>query len=473
MAAKMIFSRATIFKIIFLLFFVSSSVLADPDIQIWQTEKGANVYFVEANELPIVDIQIIFDAGSARNGNHAGLAALTNSLLDEGAAGLSADQISQGFDDLGANYSGSAGYDSASVSLRSLSDPEILDPALVNLGRVLAKPDFPEDAFTRQKNRVLIGIRKKQQSPGALARDAFFAEVFKGHPYAVPGSGTEESINAIQRRDVIDFHKRYYVAKNATIAIVGDLLKIRAREIVEKLLEELPTGKKQEPIPKVLPLEKPSVVQIDHPSTQTHILLGQTGMKRGDPDYFPLYVGNHVLGGGGMVSRLFEEIREKRGLSYSANSYFSPMRENGTFTASLQTRTDQTEEALAVLQEHLKIFIDQGPTEAELEASKKNITGGFPLRLDSNSKIIGYIGMIGFYGLPNDYLETFNARVNAVTIDQIKDAFKRRLSPDKFVTVMVGPGPGENGLGENGSEKDGATENAAKENTQKTAGDSS
>ena len=140
-----------------------------------------------------------------------------------------------------------------------------------------------------------------------------------------------------------------------------------------------------------------------------------------------------------MVSRLFAEIREKRGLSYGANSYFSPMRESGPFTASLQTRTDQTEEALSVLQEHLEIFIANGPTEVELEASKKNITGGFPLRLASNSKIIGYIGMIGFYGLPNDYLDTFNANVNAVTVDQIKDAFKRRLSPDKFVIVMVGP----------------------------------
>jgi len=166
-----------------------------------------------------------------------------------------------------------------------------------------------------------------------------------------------------------------------------------------------------------------------------------------------------------MVSRLFVEIREKRGLSYSANSYFSPMRENGPFTASLQTRTDQTEEALSLLREHLKIFIDNGPTEAELEASKKNITGGFPLRLSSNSKIIAYIGMIGFYALPEDYLETFNDNVNAVTVDQIKDAFKRRLSPDKFVTVMVGPGSDEQG-----PEKDKAAGNGQKS---KAAGGSS
>ncbi len=457
-------------RISFILLFMSSvtfsqSILAAPDIQNWQSEKGANVFFVEAREIPIVDIQIIFDAGSARNGQQAGLAALTNSLLDEGAAGLTADQISQGFDDVGANYGGSAGYDSASVSLRSLTDPAILKPALENLARVLVRPDFPEDAMTRQKNRTLIGIRNKQQSPGALANDAFFAEVFKGHPYAVPSSGTEESVSALQRRDVVGFHKNYYVAKNATIAIVGDLTKAQAQGIVEKLLKELPAGEKPEPIPTVSTLKKPAKVQIEHPSSQTHVLLGQTGLKRGDADYFALYVGNHVLGGGGMISRLFAEIREKRGLSYGAYSYFSPMRENGPFTASLQTRTDQAEEALEVLQDNLEKFINHGPTEAELVASKKNITGGFPLRLDSNSKIVGYLAMIGFYGLPNNYLETFNTNVNAVTVDQIKDAFKRRLSPDKFVTVMVGPRPSENG-----SEKERAAENAQE---MTPAGDSS
>ncbi len=304
-------------RISFILLFMSSvtfsqSILAAPDIQNWQSEKGANVFFVEAREIPIVDIQIIFDAGSARNGQQAGLAALTNSLLDEGAAGLTADQISQGFDDVGANYGGSAGYDSASVSLRSLTDPAILKPALENLARVLVRPDFPEDAMTRQKNRTLIGIRNKQQSPGALANDAFFAEVFKGHPYAVPISGTEESVSALQRRDVVGFHKNYYVAKNATIAIVGDLTKAQAQGIVEKLLKELPAGEKPEPIPTVSTLKKPAKVQIEHPSSQTHVLLGQTGLKRGDADYFALYVGNHVLGGGGMISRLFAEIREKR-----------------------------------------------------------------------------------------------------------------------------------------------------------------
>ena len=166
-------------------------------------------------------------------------------------------------------------------------------------------------------------------------------------------------------------------------------------------------------------------------------------MKRGDPDYFPLYVGNHILGGSGLVSILFEEIREKRALSYSAYSYFSPMREKGAFIAGLSTRADQADEALRVLRDVISSFIENGPAEKALEAAKKNITGGFPLRIDSNSNLLGYATIIGFYNLPLDYLETFNDKVMAVSLDDIKSAMARRIDPDKLVAVMVGPLAGE------------------------------
>ena len=290
----------------------------------------------------------------------------------------------------------------------------------------------------RRRARTLIGLKSKQQSPGALAQDAFMKAVYQSHPYASPNDGTEESIAAIKREDIINFYKNYYVASNAMIVIVGAVDQKQAKQIAEDLTSELVQGKKAEPLGKVKDLEKAETIFIEHPSAQTHILVGQPGLKRGDPDYFPLYVGNHVLGGGGMVSRLFEEIREKRGLSYSAYSYFSPMRFNGPFLASLQTRSDQVDEALSVLMENINRYIETGPTEEELIAAKKNITGGYALRVDSNSKILNYVVVIAYYKLPLDYLDTFNAKVEAVTIDQIKDAFKRRLTPDKLITVMVG-----------------------------------
>ncbi len=162
-------------------------------------------------------------------------------------------------------------------------------------------------------------------------------------------------------------------------------------------------------------------------------------MKYGDPDYFSLYVGNHILGGGGLVSRLFEEVREKRGLSYAASSYFAPRRELGPFLSSIQTRQDQVDEALTVLKQTISDFVNHGPTEEELQAVKRNLTGGFPLRIDSNRNISGYLSVIGFYGLPLDYLDKFNENIESVTVDDIKDAFRRRLSVDDFVVILVGP----------------------------------
>lgn len=416
----------------------SVSVQASPKIEHWQTNSGAEVYYVHAPELPMVDIQVVFDAGSSRDGKLPGIAALTSGLLDQGAAGMDADKISSGFESLGAVFGTNAGYDSASVQLRSLTDEPLLSAAIKNFKQVLSKPDFPNDALERRRAQTLIGLKAKQQNPGALARDAFMQAVYQTHPYASPSEGTDESVKAIKREDVEDFYKQYYVANNAMVAIVGAVDRKQAEVLANDISGSLQQGEKASALDNVVRLDKENKVFIAHPSAQTHILVGQPGVKRGDPDYFPLYVGNHVLGGGGMVSRLFAEVREKRGLSYSAYSYFSPMRFEGPFIAGLQTKTEQVDEALSVLMENINRYIEKGPTEKELTASKKNITGGYPLRIDSNRKILNYVVVIGYYKLPLDYLDTFNANVEAVTIEQIKDAFKRRLTPDKLVTVMVG-----------------------------------
>ena len=419
---------------------------AAPVIQTWQTGSESRVYFVRSGELPMVDVRLLFDAGSAREpAGKYGLATLANGLLDEGAGGLDATAISFEFERLGAQYSAASGHDFASVSLRSLSDPALLEPALDNLRRVITEPDFPMKAVQRQKQRLLIAIERKRQSPAEMARDAFQAALYRDHPYAYPSAGTPESVAKISREDIVRFHRNYYSAGNARLVIVGDLDREQAAALAEELTAGLAPGQAPEPLPAVERLAQGEKIRIEHPSSQVHILLGQPGLRRGDPDYFPLYVGNHILGGGGFVSRLYEEIREKRGLSYGAYSYFTPRRAAGPFTASLQTRSGQEDLALQVMRETISSFIEQGPTPEELEAAKKNISGGFPLRLDSNSKILGYIAMIAFYGLPLDYLDTFIEKVDAVTLEQIREAFRRRLQPQRFVTVMVGPRSGDSG----------------------------
>lgn len=422
------------------LLLAAPAAFAVPDIQHWATRNGVPVYFVETHELPIVDVEVVFTAGSTRDpAGKEGTALLTASLLDEGAAGVDANRISFEFERLGAEYDAESNYDSAAVSLRSLSDPEKLNPALQNFQRVLGSPDFPQDSFDRQRNRLLVAIKQKQEDPGAVASDAFESAIYGAHPYAHPREGTLDSVKGITQKDVEAFYKKYYVAQNAIITLVGDLKPQQAKLITDELARILKSGEAAEPLPPVPALEKASEVRIDRDSAQTHIIMGQPAMKQNDPDYFPLFVGNQILGGGGLVSRLFDQIREKRGLSYDASSGFSPRRQAGPFAAGLQTRPDQAPEALALMRQVIDQFIKDGPTKDELKAAKENITGGFPLRLDSNGKILNYVAAIGFYGLPLDYLNTFNDKVDSVTIDQIKDAFQRRVHPDTMVTVIVGP----------------------------------
>jgi len=428
----------TNFFILIIAFFSSAAAFAGPQIQHWTTSNGARVYFVPAPELPMIDLRVTFDAGAARDGTDGGVALLTNALLAEGAGGMDANQISERFESVGARFSSSAHRDMATVGLRSLSDRQYLEPALTTLTAIIGQPDFPKDAFKRERSRMLIGLQQRKQSPGALADEAFYKAVFGDHPYAGQPSGTEATVKALTPEKLRTFYQRYYVGRNAVIAIVGDLDRAAAATLAERIISQLPAGEPAPELPAVKDLSKAVAVNIEHPSMQTHILLGAPGMKRGDPDYFPLYVGNHILGGSGLVARLSKEIREKRGLAYSAYSYFRPMRKRGPYTLGAQTRNASAGETLSVMRDTLATFIVEGPSEEELEAAKKNITGGFPLRISSNKKIIDYIGMIGFYNLPLDYLDTFNARVEAVTVADIKDAFQRRIHPDRMAVVMVG-----------------------------------
>jgi zinc protease len=428
-----------------LLLLQSFNTAAAPVIQHWETSKGVPVYFVESHELPMIDIQLVFDAGSVRDPEgKQGLANLANGLISEAADGMSSDEISFEFESLGAEFSSSGGYDSASVSLRSLTDPAKLDRALDNLNTVISRPDFPEDVLERERNRLIVSLRQRQQSPRAISSDSFYEAVYGNHPYAVPNEGTAETLARIERQDLVDFHEQFYVTSNAMVSMVGDVDRTTAERIAEKITSNLKQGTRPTEFPQVMPLRQGQTVKINHPSTQTHIVIGQPGMKYGDPDYFSLYVGNHILGGGGLVSRLFEEVREKRGLSYAASSYFAPRRELGPFIASVQTREDQVDEALAVLKQTISDFVRHGPTEQELEAVKKNLTGGFPLRIDSNRNIAGYLSVIGFYGLPLDYLDRFIDNIESVSVNDIKDAFRRRISVDDFVVILVGPFETEN-----------------------------
>ncbi|MCP4042492.1 MAG: insulinase family protein [Gammaproteobacteria bacterium] len=425
-------------SILFVLLWTPAWLWAAPMIQHWQTGNGARVYFVEARELPMVDAQVVFDAGGARDGDSPGLARLTNGMLAEGARGLNADEIAERFAELGAEFGNSSLRDMAIVELRSLSEPKRLDAAVSLLARLVGSPNFPTQALERVRRQMLVGLQGERQSPGSIGKRAYYAELYKEHPYGSWPAGTEASVTALTADAVAGFHQRYYVGKNAVVAIVGDLDRAGAEKVAEHLVGTLPAGHAAPPTAQVKPLKRGENRIIHHPSSQTHLLMGQPGISRQDPDFYALYTGNHVLGGSGLVSLLSKEVREKRGLSYSVYSYFQPMRAAGPFTLGLQTKNEQAHQALEVARTTLRDFIRDGPTEKALQAAKRNITGGFPLRIDSNSKIVGYLSVIGFYQLPLDYLTRFTTRIEAVTRDGVRDTFRRRIDPERMITILVG-----------------------------------
>ncbi|MGH8513015.1 MAG: M16 family metallopeptidase, partial [Gammaproteobacteria bacterium] len=335
-------------------------------------------------------------------------------------------------------YGSGALRDMAWVNLRSITEAVSLEAALATLAQVLQSPDFPASALERERKRMLTGLKQREQDPGAKAEDAFYSNLYKDHPYGSPPQGNERTLLALKREDVLAFYRRFYSARNAIIAIVGDLDQDGAAGIAERLTSKLPAGTKPPPLPPAPTLNQTLEVKVPFESTQTHVWVGAPGMARVDPDTFPLYVGNHSLGGGGFVSRLYKTIREQRGLSYSVYSYFIPMRVTGPFIAALQTSNAQAAKALDLLVDTVQDYIETGPSAAELEASKKDIQGGFPLRIDSNSEIVEYLVIIGFYNLPLDYLETYVDRVKAVSLAAIRDAYQRRLHPANLVKIIVG-----------------------------------
>jgi len=429
-------------RVLHVLVFLLSSLTAlnsyaAVDIQHWTTQAGARVYFVENHDLPILDVSVNFPAGSAYDtAKTSGVAGLTRYMMKLGAGGMNEEAITNAFADIGAQLGGSFDSDKASYSLRTLVSEQT--PALATFKKILHQPDFPKAVLVREKTRIVSGLKEAETQPSSISSKAFKQALYGSHPYGLADSGEVDTVNQISVEHLRAFYQQYYSAKSAVIALIGDMTKTEAQAIAESLSAGLPQSPAVAKVPAVPALTAPSVERIAHPASQAHILLGHPGLKRGDSDYFALYVGNYILGGGGFVSRLTEEVREKRGLVYSVYSYFIPMAEYGPFQIGLQTKKEQADDALKVVNETVSHFVNKGVTRKELQAAKDNITGGFPMRIDSNKKILGYLSMIGFYELPLTYLADFNQQVSAVTVKQVNDAFRRRVKPETFVTVVVG-----------------------------------
>lgn len=424
---------------------------AEVNIEHWTQPGGAKVYLVQSRSLPMVDVQVDVDAGSRRDpADQAGLAGVTAAMasrgLRAGGGGPALDEngLSEAWADLGASFGASASADRMSFSLRSLTYPDLLPKVVALAARQLALPAFDPAIWQREREQLVASIQEADTRPATIAAKAFAKAVYGTHPYGY--QMTEASLGRIDVDAMRSLYTRAIRPCRARVSIVGDVSRAQADALVSGLLAQLGQGAEQGSctaalpvVPEVAAMAQPGSTQlIDFDSAQAHVLIGQPGIRRNDPDFLALTVGNYVLGGGGFVSRLMSQVREKRGLSYSVYSYFAPGLHAGAFTVGLQTRPDQARQAVAVTREVIAQFVADGPTAQELQAAKANLIGGFALRLDSNRNLLDNLSNIAWNDLPLDYLDTWTAAVDRLTVDDVRQAFARVLRPQDMVTVVVG-----------------------------------
>ena len=431
--------------IIFVFGFLQSAQAILP-IEKLDSVKGAKAYLVQTKALPMVDIEISIDAGDRFDPTgKSGLASMTAELMSYGArsskGALSEAQIADEIADLGANFGISVGGERAVIRIRSLSRKDLCDRAVQLASAMLSAPTYDAKILEREKQRAITGLLEAETKPESVLERRFRKSVYGNYPLAE--SPSVKSVGSVSVSDLVRFHQQFYRGDRIIVSIVGDVSPAEARKIVEVLLKNVPQSGAA--IPNLPQFERSPIepiasrqIYIPFDSQQAHIAIGMTAITRSNPDYFPLIVGNYILGGGGFVSRLMSEVREKRGLAYSVFSYFAPSKDTGIFQAGLQTRGDQAALALEVMNSTIANFIANGPTPSELQGAKANLVNGFPLRIDNNRKLLDNVSSIAWNDLPLDALETWTAKVDAVTLEQVSAAFQRYLAMDRMKIVVLG-----------------------------------
>jgi zinc protease len=399
--------------------------------------NGITLLHAERTALPIITVVVVIKGGSIlESPEKAGLSNLVADLLNEGTTTRSASDISEAIEFVGGSLHASGGADFVTVSLSVLKKD--IDLGLDLLSDIILNPAFKAQEIERQKNIMKNSIIQQNEEPGIVASKAFLKEVFGSHPYGWPVIGTVNSIDAITREDIIAFHKSTYVPNNAIVTVAGDI----DHKMVRRLLDNYFSGWKQKaarlpslPVPE--PFDGPRVVKIQKDITQANIIFGHLGIKRSNPDYFAVSVMNFILGGGGFSSRLMDIIRDTKGLSYDVHSIFSSQKYGGNFHITLQTKNRSADTAVDIILSELKRIRTYPVLDKELNDAKSYLTGSFPLRIDSNSKMARYLTAVEYYGLGLDYASTYKKRIDAVSKDDVLRVAKKYLNTKNYVLVIV------------------------------------
>lgn len=405
----------------------------------WKTPAGGKVLFIRTPELPMFDLHVSFPAGSARDAEHAGLAAATFSLLNEGVPGKDLTAITEAFDGLGARFAMSIDQDQVSLSLRSLTAREKSDPALQLFTQILGQPLLSEEALVRVKAELTTILKTREQDPDSQITQAMNDMLMAGHPYAQPVFGRQSSVAALTREQVQAFHRRAYTASNARITLVGDLTREQAQAISLRVFNGLPAGPELAPVPPLARQKDEAASRhIERALNQTQIMLGQPGVSRRHPDYMALTVAHLIFGGQTSSSRLMVDLREKRGLTYDVQLKTTPLQSAGTAIISLRTSPPFSEAVVQRIKSMYRDFLQNGPTQEELDDALRQLRITAALTSSSNAQILSRLVTLNQYDLPLD-LDVLVEQAQGLTVGQVKAALNRHFDPAQWTVVTLGP----------------------------------
>ncbi|MFQ6003467.1 MAG: M16 family metallopeptidase [Candidatus Zixiibacteriota bacterium] len=409
-----------------------------PDIKKETLANGLKVIVIEHHELPVVAFRLVLKSGSAFDPpGKAGLANLTAGLLRKGTETKDATQIAEEIDFVGGSLGAGANWDATFASCRVLN--KYFDAGLDLLADIILNPTFNEDEIERLRKQTIAGIMQDKDDPGSVAEENFRAFVFGEHPYGQPLEGTEHSVPSITRDDIVNFYKTYYVPNNAVLAVVGD---IKTDDVLKKVKSKFGSWERKEFVTPDLAqppeIKGFQILLVDKPDlTQSYIKIGHLGIERKSPDYFPVRVMNYILGGGGYASRLVDEVRDKRGLTYDIRSIFDPYRLKGAFEVSTFTRIDSTLGAVQAILKQIERMRAEKVSEKELSETKSFYNGYFPLQFETPEQIATQILNVELYDLGEDYIKNFRKNISAVTTDDILRVAQKYLDPDNIKLVVV------------------------------------
>ncbi|HSM20371.1 MAG TPA: pitrilysin family protein [Hyphomicrobiales bacterium] len=438
MAAMRAFKHAGFLAGLLVLLILSAArPLHATEIQRVVSPGGIEAWLVEEHTLPLVSMHFAFRGGAAQDpAGREGLANMVTGLLDEGAGDLDSEAFQARLEDLAIRLYFDAGRDALYGELKTLSRHR--DEAFDLLRLALTAPRFDAAPVERIRAQILTNLRFEQEDPGDVAGKAWFEIAFGAHPYARPVNGNPQSVAAIAPEDLRRYVSRVFARDKLKIAVVGDIDAKTLGRKLDEIFGALPAASDLDEVAKTDVAEGPVRRIIDMDIPQTVIRFGQQGIARKDPDFVPAYVVNYILGGGGFSSRLYEEVREKRGLAYSVFTYLYPLDSAALLLGGVATQNDRAAESLATIEAELKRLAEEGPSAEELEAAKSYLKGSYALRFDTSDKIAGQLVAIQLEELGIDYINTRNDLIEAVTIDDVKRVARRLIAPEKLIVTVVG-----------------------------------